>query len=106
MHAWLAKYYDRRPECFRPGTGHADDVATRICSDMHEQVVSFSVNADSGATASAETVYRQFLNLRAGGIALAHFNHPGSGTAPGLAPALPVLKSRGYRFLQFRQVIA
>lgn len=105
MHTWLAKYYDRRPRCFRPGTAHADEVATRICREMHERVVSFSVNGDFGATASAETVYRQFLKLRPGGIALAHFNHPGSGTARGLARALPVLKSRGYRFRQLGQVI-
>ena len=105
MHTWLAKYYDRRPQCFRPGTAHADEVATRICRDMHERVVSFSVNGDFGATASAATVYQQFLKLRPGGIALAHFNHPGSGTARGLARALPVLKSRGYRFRKVSQVI-
>ncbi len=105
MHEWMATYYDRRPRCFRPGTAHADDVATRITRAMGEWVVSFSVNGDFGATATSDQVYQQFLKVRPGGIVLAHFNHPGSGTASGVARALPVLKGRGYKFRRLSQVI-
>jgi peptidoglycan/xylan/chitin deacetylase (PgdA/CDA1 family) len=104
MHTWLSAH-GLRPRCFRPGTAHADDVATRVARAMGQWVVGFSVNGDFGATAGPTQVYRQLLAVRPGGIVLAHFNHPGSGTAAGVARALPVLTERGYRFRRLSEVI-
>ncbi len=104
MHTWLSAR-DLPPRFFRPGTAHADDIATRVARAMGQWVVGFSANGDFGATASPTQVYRQFLTVRPGGIMLAHFNHPGSGTAAGVARALPVLKDRGYRFRRLSEVI-
>ena len=104
MHTWLSAH-DLPPRFFRPGTAHADDIATRVARAMGQWVVGFSVNGDFGATAGPAQVHRQFLAVRPGGIVLAHFNHPGSGTAAGVARALPVLKERGYRFRRLSEVI-
>lgn len=105
MHTWMATNYDLQPKFFRPGTAHADNVATQVSRAMGEWIVMFSVNGDSGATASANQVYQQFLRLRPGGILLAHFNRPGSETAAGVERALPVLKARGLRFRRLDEVI-
>jgi peptidoglycan/xylan/chitin deacetylase (PgdA/CDA1 family) len=104
MHTWLSAQ-DLSPRFFRPGTAHADDIATRVARTMGQWVVGFSVNGDFGATANPTQVCRQFLSVRPGGIVLAHFNHPGSGTAAGVARTLPLLKERGYRFRRLSEVI-
>lgn len=105
MHTWMATNYDLQPQFFRPGTAHADNVATEVSRAMGEWIVMFSVNGDSGATASANQVYEQFLRLRPGGILLAHFNRPGSETAAGVERALPVLIGRGLRFRRLDDVL-
>jgi hypothetical protein len=35
-----------------------------------------------------------------GSIVICHMNHPDSGTAPGIAAAVPYLLTRGYRFVR------
>lgn len=105
MHTWMVTNYGLQPKFFRPGTAHADNVATQVSRAMGAWIVMFSVNGDSGATASANQVYQQFLQLRPGGILLAHFNRPGSETAAGVERALPVLKARGLRFRRLDEVI-
>lgn len=105
MHTWMATNYGLQPKFFRPGTAHADNVATQVSRAMGEWIVMFSVNGDSGATASANQVYQQFLRLRPGGILLAHFNRPGSETAAGVERALPALTARGLRFRRLDEVL-
>ncbi|WP_080671528.1 polysaccharide deacetylase family protein [Salinispora cortesiana] len=105
MHTWMDTNYDLQPKFFRPGTAHADNVATQVSRAMGEWIVMFSVNGDAGATASANQVYQQFLQLRPGGILLAHFNRPGSETAAGVERALPVLVARGLHFRRLGEVL-
>ncbi|MFC9769001.1 polysaccharide deacetylase family protein [Rhodococcus jostii] len=87
------------PRWFRPGTAHTDEVAAAIVTDLGEQVVGFTVNADRGATAPANGVCAALLGAPAGAIVLAHLNHPGSGTAAGFAAALPQLRAAGVEFV-------
>lgn len=84
---------------FRSGTAHYDDVAVRIARDLGVQLAGFSVSGDDGAHASASTVASRILNAPDGSIVLAHFNHPGSGTAPGLREALNQLAGQNVRFV-------
>ncbi len=90
---------------FRPGTAHTDDVSARIAIEMGTPVVGFTVNADMGATASAEQVRTALLGFAPGGIALAHMNQPGSGTAAGVAAAVPLLRARGLRFRRLEDAL-
>ena len=86
------------PRHFRAGTAYGDEVAVAIVRDLGLEVVNFDVLGDAGATFSATEVERALLGARSGSIALLHMNHPGSGTAAGVAAAIPQLRDRGFSF--------
>ena len=82
----------------RPGTAHADEVAVGIVDDLGLEVVGFDVLGDAGATYSASQVTAALRGARPGSIALLHMNHPGSGTAAGVADAIAALRADGFTF--------
>jgi len=88
------------PRFFRAGTAYCDDVAARIVTAMADRLVSFSVNGDAGATFTPGQVRSTVTAAPAGSIVLCHMNHPGSGTAQGIAAAVPRLMAAGYRFVR------
>ncbi len=88
----------RAPRLFRSGTAHYDDVAVRIVQELGLEVAGYSVLGDAGATFSAGQVRDQLLGAGPGAIVLLHMNHPASGTADGVAQALPMLLERGRTF--------
>ena len=87
------------PRFFRSGTAHYDDVAVRITRDLGERVVNFDVNGDAGATLTQQGVAAALVSAAPGSIVLCHMNQPGSGTAGGVATALPRLAHAGFRFV-------
>ncbi len=86
------------PRLFRAGTAYSDDIAARIVTAMTDRLVTFSVNGDGGATFTAGQVRDTVTAAPGGSIVLCHMNHPGSGTAEGIAAAVPRLIQAGYRF--------
>ncbi|GAC1601066.1 MAG: polysaccharide deacetylase family protein [Pseudarthrobacter sp.] len=86
------------PAFFRPGTAYYDDVAAAITRRLGVLPVNFSINGDGGATFPSSTVAAEVGKARSGDIVIAHFNKPGSGTAAGLAQALPRLLGQGATF--------
>ena len=88
------------PRFVRAGTAYCDDVAARIVTAMADRLVSFSVNGDGGATFTPRQVRSIVTAAPGGSIVICHMNHPGSGTAPGIAAAVPDLLARGYRFVR------
>lgn len=94
-HRIFEALWELTPRWFRPGTAHVDDVGAELAAHLGTPVVGFSVNADSGATLPAHAVEANLLQLAPGGIAIGHFNQPGSGTAAGTAAAIPQLRARG-----------
>jgi peptidoglycan/xylan/chitin deacetylase (PgdA/CDA1 family) len=88
------------PRFFRAGTAYCDDVAARIVTAMADQLVSFSVNGDGGATFTPEQVRSTVAAAPGGSLVLCHMNHPSSGTAQGIAAAVPQLTAAGYRFVR------
>jgi len=96
--AKLARLLGVPPRLFRAGTAYCDDVAARIVTAMGDRLVSFSVNGDAGATFTPGQVRSAVAAAPAGSIVICHMNHPGSGTAQGLAAAVPDLMASGYRF--------
>lgn len=97
--ARLTALLGRAPTWFRPGTAHYDDVAVHLVRDLGLVPVGFSVNADEGATAPAGRVRAALTGATPGTISLAHVNHPESGTAAGVAAAIPAMKAAGWQFV-------
>lgn len=94
------------PRFFRSGTAHYDDVATRVVADLGERVAGFTVNGDGGATLTASEVRQEVAAAPPGSIVIAHMNHPGGGTAPGFAAAVPALLAAGRRFVRLSDVMS
>jgi peptidoglycan/xylan/chitin deacetylase (PgdA/CDA1 family) len=86
------------PRFFRSGTAYYDDVAVRIVHALGLEVAGYSVLGDAGATFTAPQVRDALLGAAPGSIVLLHLNHPGSGTADGVAAALPSLLAGGATF--------
>ncbi|WP_342801887.1 polysaccharide deacetylase family protein [Nocardia sp. No.11] len=98
-HERLLELTGRAPRFFRAGTAHYDDVAVAIVAELGETPLGFTVNADFGATASAAQVQRAMSAATPGGIVLAHMHRPKSGTAAGMAVAIPALRAAGFTFV-------
>ncbi|MFJ7275023.1 polysaccharide deacetylase family protein [Kitasatospora sp. NPDC098663] len=90
---------------FRSGTAHYDDVAARVVADLGERAAGFTVNGDGGATLSAAEVRQEIAAAPPGAIVICHMNHPGGGTAPGVAAAVPGLLAQGRRFVRLSEVL-
>lgn len=98
-HQRLTELTGRAPRFFRAGTAHYDEVAVAIVNELGETPLGFTVNVDFGATASSAQVKRAMSAAAPGGIALAHMHRPRSGTAAGMAAALPALRAAGFTFV-------
>jgi peptidoglycan/xylan/chitin deacetylase (PgdA/CDA1 family) len=88
------------PRLFRAGTAYSDDVAARIVTAMGDRLVTFSVNGDGGATFTPGQVSGTVSGAPGGSVVICHMNHPESGTALGIASAVPHLLAAGYRFVR------
>ncbi|MBV9794140.1 MAG: polysaccharide deacetylase family protein [Actinobacteria bacterium] len=102
----LTRLLGTPPRFFRAGTAFSDDVADRIVTAMGDQLVTFSVNGDGGATFTPEQVRVTVAAAPAGSIVLCHMNHPRGGTAAGIAAAVPQLQAAGYRFTRLSDGLA
>lgn len=86
------------------GAGAAYDSESRaIVAESGLRLAGFSVNGDDGARLGAALVARRLAAVQPGDVVLAHMNHPGSGTAAGIAQAVPVWQQRGLRFVRLSQ---
>ncbi|WP_298266707.1 polysaccharide deacetylase family protein [Geobacter sp.] len=94
----------RRPAFYRSGTAYYDEVAVEVAAALGHQVAGFSLLGDAGATFSADQVRTALLKARPGDIAILHMNHPESGTASGVLAAIPILRSRGFRFVRLSEL--
>jgi peptidoglycan/xylan/chitin deacetylase (PgdA/CDA1 family) len=103
--AVLQDIIGRVPGFFRPGTAYCDDVAAAIARRLGVLPVTFTINGDGGATYAPGTVAAEVGKARSGDIVIAHFNKPGSGTAAGLAQALPRLLGQGATFAKLGAVL-
>ncbi|MFS0718934.1 polysaccharide deacetylase family protein [Arthrobacter sp. 1P04PC] len=97
--ATLAQLTGTKPRFFRPGTAYLNDVAADIVTALGLTPAGFSVNADGGATYPVATVAREAGKAGPGDVIICHGNHPGTGTAEGMARALDSLAARGTPFV-------
>lgn len=100
----LTRLLGKAPRFFRSGAAYYDDVAARIVTDLGLRPVSFSVNGDGGATLTAGQVHQTVAHARGGDLVICHMNQPRSGTARGIAAAVPRLLAGGHRFVRLSDV--
>jgi peptidoglycan/xylan/chitin deacetylase (PgdA/CDA1 family) len=90
----VTKYY-------RSGTAYYDDVAVKVCRDAGHVPVNFTIISGDAAGFSAERIERRILNgAKPGAIIIGHMNQPQSKLFQALKKVIPVLKSKGYRFVR------
>jgi len=105
LHA-VAELTGRAPAWYRPGTAWADDIGVAIARRLGLRVISFSINADEGATASKQRVVANLKKARRTDITLGHFNQPQGKTAEGFAKELPKMIRAGRHFGTLSRVLA
>lgn len=88
---FLADTFGIHSKFFRSGTAHKDELGAALCRELGLVPMNFTVNLDAGATFTAASVAAQTMQLGAGDVGIGHFNRPSSGTARGMATALPGL---------------
>jgi peptidoglycan/xylan/chitin deacetylase (PgdA/CDA1 family) len=94
----------KRPRLYRSGTNYYDEVAVVVARDLGMMVTGWSILGDEGATLSSEKVAERVFGAKPGQIILCHMNQPESGTAEGLAEAVPCLLDKGYQFVTLDDV--
>lgn len=99
-HETVEKLTGKQMELFRSGTAYYDEVAVKLANDLGYEVVNFDILGDAGATYTDEQVKNALLHAKPGSIALLHMNQPQSGTAEGVKKAIPLLKQKGFQFVQ------
>ena len=85
---------------------HKPDVGVAIARRLGLRVISFSINADEGATASKQRVVANLKKARRTDITLGHFNQPQGKTAEGFAKELPKMIRAGRHFGTLSRVLA
>ncbi|MRH42121.1 polysaccharide deacetylase family protein [Aquibacillus halophilus] len=90
----------KKPRYFRSGTAHYDEVSVSLLDNLGVEVVNFDINGDAGATYTANQVKNSLLQAQPGSIVILHMNQPNSGTAEGVAIAVPQLKDLGFEFVK------
>lgn len=90
----IAALTGKPPRFFRSGTAHLDDVASRICLELGQVPLGFSINGDAGATHPGHLVTQEIGRAQSGDIIIAHGNQPTAATGAGLAAAIPLMHTR------------
>lgn len=104
-HDLVKKLSGKSMSLFRSGTAHYDDESVAIVGALGYKVIGFSVNADAGATNSAETIQKEMAKTKPGDIIIAHMNHPESQNAKGLSLALKKMLDDGWKFVKVSDVV-
>lgn len=102
QHETVSELTGRQMTLFRSGTAYYDEVAVQLAQDLGYEVVNFSVLGDAGATYSSTQVEQALLTATNGSIVLLHMNQPSSGTYEGVKQAIPILRERGFTFVQLQ----
>jgi peptidoglycan/xylan/chitin deacetylase (PgdA/CDA1 family) len=94
----------RTPLFHRAGTAFWDELCARASSRLGLTPMGYTVSADAARGFSAAGVRDALTAAPSGAIVLMHMNHPRGGTAEGVERALPLLATRGVRFVRLAEV--
>ena len=92
--------FGRQPTWFRGATALYTPDAIAEITHLGYRVAGFSLNADFGASASAETARSRIASARNGDVIIAHINQPGRPAGAGIAKGLLELHAKGYEFVR------
>lgn len=92
----------RRPRFFRSATAYTDETCARVANQLGMQVVSFDILSGDAVPFTAPQIISQNIinNAHPGAIVIMHFNHPQWHELQALQMAIPVLRSKGYKFVK------
>lgn len=93
----------RRPEFYRSGTAHYDEVCVSIANELGLEVAGFDIAADAGATFNKAQIEKEMSRANEGSIILIHINRPDSEIAEGVKMGIELLKERGYDFVKLSE---
>jgi peptidoglycan/xylan/chitin deacetylase (PgdA/CDA1 family) len=99
----IVRAIGRAPAWYRGAGAVYDAQGQRAIARLGYRIAGFTLNADDGATLGAAAVAQRLRQMRPGDIVIAHLNRPASGTAEGLAAALPELLARNLKFVTLSQ---
>lgn len=88
-----------RGNWYRGATALYSPAAIPLIESLGFRVAGFSLNADYGASASAEVARRQISSAKQGDVIIAHINQPTRAAGAGIAQGILDLKARGVNFV-------
>ena len=80
----IQRVFQKESKWFRTAGGVFDKESEDLIKSGSWRLAGWTVNADDGATASQETVYKRLKGAKPGQVVLIHGNHPEGRTAAGL----------------------
>lgn len=88
-----------RGKWYRGATALYSPAAIPLIESLGFRVAGFTLNADYGASASAEVAREQILSAKEGDVIIAHINQPKRDAGAGIAQGILDLKARGANFV-------
>lgn len=93
------------PQWFRGATAKYDASAMAEIRGLGLQVAGYSLNGDSGATASTAEAARRIGRARDGDVIISHINQPNRPAGAGVAAGIVALQARGVVFVRLEDAI-
>ncbi|UJQ95184.1 polysaccharide deacetylase family protein [Mariluticola halotolerans] len=93
-----------RPRWYRGATALYSPDAIPLIQSLGYAIAGFSLNADYGASASADTAEQRIRSARDGDVVIAHINQPTRAAGEGIARGLVALKRAGAHFVRLDAV--
>jgi peptidoglycan/xylan/chitin deacetylase (PgdA/CDA1 family) len=93
------------PLWFRGAAAKYDASAMAQIRGLGFQVAGFSLNGDSGATASTAEAARRIGRAKDGDVIISHINQPGRPAGAGVAAGIAALQARGVVFVRLNDAL-
>ncbi len=88
------------PHWYRGATALYTADAISLIEQSGHRVAGFSLNADFGASASAQTTATRISNAVDGDVIIAHINQPNRRSGPGVVAGILALREKGFHFVR------
>jgi len=93
-----------KPQWFRGATALYSPAAIDLIKQTNHRIAGFSLNADFGASASANTAASRVASAKDGDVIIAHINQPTRAAGAGIAKGILALQAKGFRFVRLDEV--
>jgi len=93
-----------KPQWFRGATALYSPTAIDLIKQTNHRIAGFSLNADFGASASANTAATRLANAKDGDVIIAHINQPTRASGAGITRGILALQAKGFKFVRLDEV--